>query len=309
MLASSECDYDVVVIGAGPAGCSLAALLAAAKNPPKVALLSSKADQRWIPNYGCWTEEWAQLDALYAARGVPGLMVKGVDVQWSDTDCFFGEDADGKLDSEPEGNARRTLGRAYLRVSRAGLKRLLYGDDSSRAYDVIKEDVLGAVVGTNVFAPYGSVSLYPTYTELTLAASQRKLKARIVVDATGAESRFTIRDDRDKEGYQIAYGLECKVAGAGVTDTHVGDYARSKMTLFDYRSEVWRTTNGLSESKVRAIGGGGGGGCGGGARGQCLLVCVLFCPVSFSWLACTWSGDQGADFQLRDAAAPRRYIL
>jgi hypothetical protein len=186
----------------------------------------------------------------------------------------------------------------------------LYGDDdNSHAYDVIKEDALGAVVGTNVFAPYGSVSLYPTYTELTLAASQRKLKARIVVDATGAESRFTIRDDRDKEGYQIAYGLECKVAGAGVTDTHVGDYARSKMTLFDYRSEVWRTTNGLSESKVRAIGGGGGGGCGGGARGQCLLVCVLFCPVSFSWLACTWSGDQGADFQLRDAAAPRRYIL
>jgi len=250
---STECEYDV--IGAGPAGCSLAALLAAAENPPKVALLSSKADQRWIPNYGCWTEEWAQLDAMYAARGVPGLMATGVDTEWPDTDCFFGEGDDGKLTSkeEGEGNRRRILGRGYLRVSRTGLKGIFYGDGDSpkgRAYDVIKEDALGTAISTNVYAPHGSITLHPTHTELTLVTSQQKLNARVVVDATGAESSFTIRDDRDKEGYQIAYGVECKVGGLGVTDTHVGDYARSKMTLFDYRSESWRQTNGLSESKA-----------------------------------------------------------
>jgi len=186
-------------------------------------------------------------------------MATGVDTEWSDTECFFGEGEDGALTprGEPEGKSRRTLGRGYLRVSRTGLKRLFYGDGNndddaskSRAYDVIKEDALGTAINTNVYSPHGSVSLHPTHTELTLSNSQQKLKARVVVDATGAESSFTIRDDRDKEGYQIAYGVECKVGGAGVTDTHVGDYTRSKMTLFDYRSESWRQTNGLSESKV-----------------------------------------------------------
>lgn len=69
------------------------------------------------------------------------------------------------------------------------------------------------------------------------------------MDATGAESPFTIRDNRDKEGYQIAYGVECRVEGSGVTDTHVGDYDRSKMTLFDFRSQTWRT----DDNKAKVI--------------------------------------------------------
>merc|ERR1712224_191576 len=77
-------------------------------------------------------------------------------------------------------------------------------------------------------------------TELTLKESGRKIRSKIVVDGTGAESPFTIRDGRDKEGYQIAYGVEATVEGPGVTESRVGDYDRSKMTLFDFRSEAWR---------------------------------------------------------------------
>jgi len=238
--------YDVAVLGSGPAACSLAALLGAHTGSGgrglKVVLVSAKAQERWVPNYGAWTEEWAALDAAYGARGVPGLMEMGVDTQWGDTDCFFGENEDEKVTSNPEGNYRRTLGREYLRVSRKGLKDVFFGDGAGKGYEVVASDVAGRAINTNVFAPQpGSIALLPHHTELTLNTGGQ-IKARVVVDACGAESPFTIRDEREKEGYQIAYGVECRVKGSGVTAEQVGDYSRTKMTLFDYRSEAWRNT-------------------------------------------------------------------
>ena len=131
-------DYDVAIIGAGPAGLSLAALLAAAPNPPRVAVLAAGADARWVPNYGVWTEEWAALDAAYGAGGVPGLRATGTDTEWADTDCFFGEGPDGAVGGPgAEGHARRTLGRAYVRVSRVGLKSVFFGSGGGeRGYEV-----------------------------------------------------------------------------------------------------------------------------------------------------------------------------
>lgn len=231
----AESSYDVAVLGSGPAGLSLAALLAADPSRPRVAVVSSAFDRRWIPNYGCWTEEWEALDAAYAARGVPGLSERGTDVRWSDTDCFFGEDGEEGNVPPEEGNYRRPLGRAYLRVSRDGLREAFAGE-----YDAVREDAVGTAAAPNVFLPAGAVTLEKGYTELTTAATGSSVRARVVVDATGAESSFTVRDDRDKEGYQIAYGAECKVEGSGVTPDRVGDYDRNKMTLFDYRSQAWR---------------------------------------------------------------------
>ncbi|CAB9526327.1 Capsanthin/capsorubin synthase, chromoplastic [Seminavis robusta] len=250
--------YDVAVIGSGPASCSLAALLTANDSNVNVVLLSKYAAKRWTPNYGCWTEEWATLDRLYADRGVTGLMDLGVDIHWDDTDCFFGEFDDGVLENpnandnqQQEGDYRRSIGREYVRVSREGLKSIFYGDDDddNRNYTVIPEDVLGKAINPNMFLPAGSITFHKDFTELTLKESGRKIRAKIVVDGTGAESSFTIRDQRDREGYQIAYGVECHVTGAGVTESHVGDYDRSKMTLFDFRSEKWRQSNQDDEIK------------------------------------------------------------
>lgn len=222
--------YDVAILGTGPASCSLAALLSASPSSPRVVVLSKEADKSWVPNYGTWTEEWEALDKIYSSQGVPGLMEKGVDTRWSDTDCFFGEDDGGTVQTQPEGNGRRALGREYIRVSRDGLKKIFFGDkDEDRKFDVVRENVDGSVINTNVFEPAGSVTFGADYTELTLSESKRKLRAKIVVDGTGAETSFTIRDGRENEGYQIAYGVECRVEGSGVTDKFVGDYDRSKM--------------------------------------------------------------------------------
>jgi len=178
-------------------------------------------------------------------------MEKGVDTHWYDTDCFFGEDEGGTVQNEPEGMSKRTLGREYLRVSRDGLKEIFFGNnDEERKFDVIREDVLGSVINTNIYEPRGAVSFSSDHTELTLKESQKKIRAKIVVDGTGAETSFTIRDGRENEGYQIAYGVECRVEGEGVTADKVGDYDRKKMTLFDYRSEAWRKSNGLVEQSV-----------------------------------------------------------
>lgn len=241
-VSDSSCHYDVAIIGSGPAACSLATLLTASSpNPLKVALLSRNADKQWVPNYGCWTEEWAALDAMYAEKGVPGVMAKGVDHAWDDSECFFGEDSDGEVSSSsPEGSFRRNLGREYLRVSKTNLKALFYGSEETRKYNVIKEDVLGSAIGTNIFSPAGAVKMHPSFTELTLKESGRTVSAKVVVDACGTESPFTIRDGREKEGYQIAYGVECTVSGPGVTEARIGDYDKAKLTLFDYRSEAWR---------------------------------------------------------------------
>jgi lycopene beta-cyclase len=246
-VASKDTVYDVAIIGSGPASCSLASLLAADPSSPNVVVLSKFAEKRWVPNYGCWTEEWDTLDRLYAERGVNGLMEKGVDLHWKDTDCFFGEFDYNVLEnpdtnnSREEGDYRRTIGREYLRVSREGLKNIFYGDDMTRNYKVIPEDVLGKAINPNIYLPARAITFHEDHTELTLKESGDKIKAKIVVDGTGAETPFTIRDQRDREGYQIAYGVECKVKGSGVTETHVGDYDRSKMTLFDFRSEAWRS--------------------------------------------------------------------
>jgi hypothetical protein len=55
--STSSYEVDVAIIGGGPAGSVMAALLAQ-QHKLKVVLLDPKMDDRWIPNYGVWLEEW-----------------------------------------------------------------------------------------------------------------------------------------------------------------------------------------------------------------------------------------------------------
>jgi flavin-dependent dehydrogenase len=58
--------YDVAIIGGGPAGSVMAALLAQ-QHKLKVVLMDPKLGERWIPNYGVWLEEW---QGAYVGKGV-----------------------------------------------------------------------------------------------------------------------------------------------------------------------------------------------------------------------------------------------
>mmetsp|Transcript_97540 Transcript_97540/g.134155 ORF Transcript_97540/g.134155 Transcript_97540/m.134155 type:complete len:427 (-) Transcript_97540:333-1613(-) len=76
-----------------------------------------------------------------------------------------------------------------------------------------------------------------TGSSLTLSDGS-KLRAKLVVDATGFESRITLRETAGASGlwkelspgYQIAYGFRCDCVGH---DPYQGD----AMTLFDYRTD------------------------------------------------------------------------
>lgn len=60
--------YDVAIIGGGPAGSVMAALLAQ-QHKLKVVMMDPKLDERWIPNYGVWLEEW---QGMYVRKGNGG---------------------------------------------------------------------------------------------------------------------------------------------------------------------------------------------------------------------------------------------
>jgi len=63
--ATEGVTYDVAIIGGGPAGSVMAALLAQ-QHKLKVVLMDPKLDERWIPNYGVWLEEW---QGAYVGKG------------------------------------------------------------------------------------------------------------------------------------------------------------------------------------------------------------------------------------------------
>jgi len=75
--------------------------------------------------------------------------------------------------------------------------------------------------------------------------TRMRVRARLVVDCTGHETRVVLRDDRVRStppGYQIAYGCLARVdessAPPDAADpAAVGPYSKDAMTLFDYRTD------------------------------------------------------------------------
>lgn len=103
--AAAKESYDVAVIGGGPAGYAMAALLADAHGR-SVVLVDPNPDAPWPNNYGEWKEEWACLAERLA---MPELM-SAVRREWPVTDCFFGGSYERPWDE------RTRLQRAYLQV-------------------------------------------------------------------------------------------------------------------------------------------------------------------------------------------------
>ena len=243
--------FDVVIFGSGPTSLSLASLLTSQPSPPSVAVVSKDYDKPWVPNYGAWETEWSSISSSYSSASVPNLNTLGVDVRWPDTSCYFTEG--------PPSTSRVSVGAPYVRLSRSGLKKCFTTDAT---YTVIRQNHVANAVAPNVYTSTSisnPVTYSPTSTTIKLSDNST-VTGRIILDGTGAESLLTIRDSRDTEGYQIAYGVECKVEGKGVKENEVGDYEGGKMTLFDYRVENFRGEEGVKEQPtfmyVMPLGGG-----------------------------------------------------
>ena len=93
-----------------------------------------------------------------------------------------------------------------------------------------------------------------TGSSLTLSPGGEPLRARMVVDATGFESRMVRREapaagglwEEIPPGYQIAYGMRVAVKGG-----RLAPFQAEAMTLFDYRTDHLEGTDMLADAEAR----------------------------------------------------------
>eukprot|EP00579_Thalassiosira_antarctica_P000481 CAMPEP_0201866626 /NCGR_PEP_ID=MMETSP0902-20130614/1139_1 /ASSEMBLY_ACC=CAM_ASM_000551 /TAXON_ID=420261 /ORGANISM="Thalassiosira antarctica, Strain CCMP982" /LENGTH=622 /DNA_ID=CAMNT_0048391631 /DNA_START=68 /DNA_END=1936 /DNA_ORIENTATION=+ len=258
---TTQDECDVLVLGSGPAARAIATLLASPATDGSFDILVADAnyDRGWIPNYGVWQDEWESIQKLFASYQQP-LGTECVDRLWKVTDCFFG----GSFDIPVENRER--LDRPYCRVDKNALKRTLSPKDEvetqnegegAAKYRVTRANHMSRATSVNIYSPAGSMVHDESGTTILLESKDgevTQVRAKLIVDCTGHESRIVLKDDRMKSippGFQIAYGLLATVDETNVPDTDfVGPYSKEAMTLFDYRTDHFpENSNELSKAE------------------------------------------------------------
>mmetsp|Transcript_18268 Transcript_18268/g.24080 ORF Transcript_18268/g.24080 Transcript_18268/m.24080 type:complete len:588 (+) Transcript_18268:216-1979(+) len=211
-----ESETDVAIIGGGPAGLVLAAVLAK-RHKADVTVIDPNPERPWPNNYGVWIDEWEELERLLDLG-----LGECLGYSWSKTDCFYGGSHGMEI------NRRLRLDRAYGRVDRVAMK--------SKLVQVLQEN--GVKVLQSSVGPEGIDASNPKYT-VVQAADGSQIKATAVVDCTGHDSKLIERDLKDgphNPGYQIAYGIVLEVPDHS-------PYDDDAMVLMDYRSDFLPTDN------------------------------------------------------------------
>jgi len=144
------------------------------------------------------------------------------------------------------------LDRAYLQVDRIALKSVLEQQHAAGGVTLLKGSVDANTIATNLFE--GGLYHDSSGSTITLSPTGQNVRARLVVDATGFESRLVEREGvsasglwkAQTPGYQIAYGM-CIDPEAG----NIAPYKREAMTLFDYRTDHLEGTDLLADAEDR----------------------------------------------------------
>lgn len=231
-------DVDVAVIGGGPAAYTIAALLS--RQQHSVALIDPQPEGAWPNNYGSWRVEW---EALAKRLEMPELL-DCVNTDWAVTDCYFG----GSFDTPFEERTR--LDTAYLQVDRRKLKAALQARHAEAGVRLVEGSVRASTVAPNLFDT--DLVHDATGSTVTVSPSGDTIRTRLVVDATGFESRMVAREAGSElwaelpPGYQIAYGMTVDIPSGSL-----GPYAAEAMTLFDYRTDHLEGTDMLADAEDR----------------------------------------------------------
>lgn len=181
---------DVLVLGAGPAALHVAAELG--EKGVHAALVAPDPTARWVQNYGAWADE---LDL----HGVPR---RAVEATWASALVHTRSTPERDLDRRyARLHTARFQSHALGRVAAAGVQL-----QTGRAVS-IEHDADGSTVGL---------------------ADGTSVRASVVVDATGGESRFLSYGRGGQPGWQVAYGQLVEVDG------HPWDMG--EMVLMDFRA-------------------------------------------------------------------------
>lgn len=157
--------FDLCVVGAGPAGLSLAA--ACQDRGLRVTLVGPGPTRPWSHNYGLWLDDVERFGLL-----------EHVAARWDRSEVVLH-------------GASVELGRGYVRLDNASLQASLLGRRE-----------LGLIVRDDRVV---AIEHHDDRSAVVLAGGD-SIAARLVVDASGHDSRFVAREPGVEPGLQVAWG-------------------------------------------------------------------------------------------------------
>lgn len=201
--------YDVIVIGGGPAGLSLASGLGA--RGVKVLCADITLDKPWPNNYGTWVDDLEPLGLADCTSH-----------QWKRTAAFVRSDG-----------RKSELNRPYARVDRRALKdRFLQRCADSGNVTIVHAGADTVDVQSDPTLSYVTLNMLGSDSD----TQTRNVAGAVVVDATGHNLRFVSIQQGKQPCFQAAYGIECIVTEKGYP------FDNDEMLLMDFRDDHMQST-------------------------------------------------------------------